>query len=343
MSITHSAKPPNRLQNDPFAVVDEMLEGIRTMFGERIVATPSGRGLILVDRDPRRRVSILTGGGSGHEPGFFGYLGSGLADAVAVGNVFASPSAIPTVEAVRAIGLPSLFIFGNYDGDVMNFGMATDLLADEGMATETVLVTDDVVSAPPGSESDRRGVAGDLIVLKAAGARADEGGTLEEVAAAARHANIRTRTAGVGLAGCTLPTLSSPIFELPAGTMDVGVGIHGEAGIRRGSLLPADEVADELLDMLLAELPLGQDERAALVVNLLGATPYLEGFIVFRAVARALAHAGVRIVVSGVGEYFTSLDMRGLSITLTSVDDELHRLLRAPAEPLFAPRLQVSG
>lgn len=342
MSETRSAEPPNRLQNDPFAVVDEMLEGALSMFGHRIVGTPSGRGLILADRDPGRRVSILTGGGSGHEPGFFGYLGRGLADAVAIGNIFASPSAIPTVEAVRAIGLPSLLIFGNYDGDVMNFGMAADLLADEGLVTEIVLVTDDVVSAPKGSEHERRGVAGDLIVIKAAGARADEGAALGDVVAAARHANDLTRTAGVGLAGCTLPTSNVPIFNLPAGMMDIGVGLHGEAGIRRGPLASADEVANELLDVLLAELPCGSGDRAALVVNLLGATPYAEGFSVFRAVFKALARAGIEIVVSGVGEYFTSLDMRGLSITLVSVDDELERLLTAPAEPLFAPRLYPS-
>ena len=342
MNQIRDAEPPNRLQNDPFAVVDELLEGALAMFGHRVRATESGRGLILADRNPRRRVSILTGGGSGHEPGFFGFLGRGLADAVAVGNIFASPSAIPTVEAVRAIGLPSLLIFGNYDGDVMNFGMASDLLVDEGLETETVLVTDDVVSAPRGSESERRGVAGDLIVIKAAGAKADEGGSLEEVVAAAHHANDRTRTAGVGLAGCTLPTSNVPIFELPAGMMDVGVGLHGEAGIRRGPLASADEVAIELLDVLLAELPLGSGGRAAVVVNLLGATPYIEGFTVFRAVVRALSQAGVEVVVSGVGEYFTSLDMRGLSITLTATDDELDRLLAAPADPLFAPRLYAA-
>lgn len=328
--------------NDPFSIVDETLEGALAMFGPRVTVTASGRGLVLTERNPRRRVSILTGGGSGHEPGFFGFLGVGLADAVAVGNIFASPSAIPSCEAVREIGLPSLFIFGNYDGDIMNFGMAADLLADEGLETATVLVTDDVVSAPRGSETERRGVAGDLIVIKAAGARADAGGSLPEVVEAARHANARTRTAGVGLAGCTLPTSGVPIFELPAGVMDVGVGLHGEAGIRRGPLMSADEVASELLEVLLAELPLGSDDRAAVVVNLLGATPYVEGFTVFRAVHRALSSAGVQIVLSGVGEYFTSLDMRGLSITLTSVDDELQELLTAPADPLYAPRLFAS-
>ncbi len=339
MSERRSAEPPNRLQNDPFAAVDEMLDGIRALFGSRITTTAGGRGIVLTDRSPRRRVSILTGGGSGHEPGFFGYLGPGLADAVAVGNIFASPSAIPTVEAVTMIGLPSLFIFGNYDGDVMNFGMAADLLADAGFDTATVLVTDDIVSAPVGSEAERRGVAGDLIVIKAAGARADEGGSLDDVVAAARHANARTRTAGVGLQGCTLPTSSTPIFALPGGMMDVGVGLHGEAGIRRGPLLPADEVAAELLTVILAELPLGAGDRAAIVVNLLGATPYLEGFIVLRAISGALERAGVRVVCTGVGEYFTSLDMRGLSITLTAVDDELERLLTAPSQPLYAPRL----
>ena len=270
MSATPSAEPVNRLLNDPFAAVDEMLDGIVAAFPGTVRRTAGGHCLLSRSRSPNRRICVVTGGGSGHEPAFFGYLGRGLADAAAIGNVFASPSATPVIEGVTEIAAPALFIFGNYDGDVMNFGMAADLLAEDGVQSDTVLVTDDVVSAPRGSEADRRGVAGDLIVIKAAGARADEGASLEEVAAAARYANERTRTAGVGLSACTLPTSRIPSFDLPVGLMDVGIGLHGEAGIRRGPVASADEVVDELLELVMAELPVDGNAGVSVVVNLLG-------------------------------------------------------------------------
>jgi phosphoenolpyruvate---glycerone phosphotransferase subunit DhaK len=328
-----------KLINDPFAVVDEMLDGVLVAHRDQLIRTSGGRGLIYRHPDPARRVGVLVGGGSGHEPAFFGYLGRGLADGVAVGNVFASPSATPVVEVGREIdrGAGVIFIYGNYEGDVMNFGMAAELLADEGITTETVLVTDDVVSSSD-SVADRRGVAGDVVVFKVAGARADEGAGLEEVVAAARHANSRSHTAGVGLGPCIVPTAGRSTFDLPEGSMDIGMGVHGEAGIRRAPLASADRVVDELLDLLLDD-GAGHGGQVAVLVNTLGATPLMEGYIALRRVRQRLAEDGVEIQSALVGEYITSLEMAGLSITLVDLDDELHRLLDAPADALVAPPL----
>ena len=332
-----------KLVNDPFAVVDEMIEGVAAAYRSQLVLTPSRRGLVSTYRSEKRRVGIVVGGGSGHEPAFFGYLGPGLADAAAVGNVFASPSAEPAVEAAERLA-PSdgvLFLYGNYGGDVMNFDMAAELLADSGMMSETVLVTDDVSSAPPEERPRRRGVAGDVVVLKAAGARADEGASLAEVAAAARLANDRTRTMGVCLGPCTVPTAGVPTFELPDGEMDVGMGVHGESGLRRAPTAPADEVADELLDLILADGATGAGDPVLVLVNTLGATPVMEAFIVLRRVAERFRAMGLELHRALVGEYVTSLEMAGLSLTVTALDPELRRLVDAPARPLCAPSLGI--
>jgi dihydroxyacetone kinase-like protein len=330
-----------KLLNDPFAAVDEMVDGILVAYGDVVEPTPSRRGLVFTKPAKGRRTHIITGGGSGHEPAFFGYLGQGLADGVAVGNVFASPSAQPALEVVERLEPTTgvLFVYGNYDGDIMNFGMAADLLADRGIASETVLVTDDVASAPREQLGDRRGVAGDVVVLKAAGARADEGADLAEVAAAARHANARTRTVGVGLGPCIVPTAGVATFDLPEGEMDIGMGVHGESGIRRRQLAPADEVADVLLDLALADGAGAGGEPVLVLVNTLGATPLLEAFIVLRRVASRLAALGLELRQALVGEYVTSLEMAGLSLTVADLDPELDALLAAPARALCAPAL----
>ncbi len=332
-----------KLLNDPFAAVDEMIDGLRVALGDLVELTPSGRGLVFTSPLPTRRVHVITGGGSGHEPAFFGYLGQGLADGAALGNVFASPSAEPVVEVAESlVGRGSegvLFIYGNYGGDVMNFGMATELLADGGIPCATVLVTDDVSSSPRTARGSRRGVAGDVVVLKAAGARADEGGSLADVEAAARHANERTRSVGVGLGPCIVPTAGVPTFELPDGQMDIGMGVHGEQGIRRATLAPADDVADELLDLILQDFGDPGDGPMLAVVNTLGATPLMEGLIVLRRVAQQLEVFGIPLHRALVGEYVTSLEMAGVSLTLTALDPELRRLVDAPALPLLAPRV----
>jgi dihydroxyacetone kinase-like protein len=325
-----------KLLNDPFRAVDEMLAGLHCAHGDSIEILPSGRGVVRRALSAERRVGVITGGGSGHEPAFFGYLGQGLADGVAVGNVFASPSARPVVEVARHLARPEgvLFIYGNYEGDVMNFDLASELLADAGIPSQTVLVTDDVASAPRGQEEDRRGVAGDLIVLKAAGTCADGGGSLDDVSAAARLANERTRTVGVGLAPCTLPTAEHPTFEIGEGEMDLGMGVHGEAGIERMRLASADAVADTLLGMILDDRPPATGEAVQVLVNTLGSTTLMEAYIILRRVCENLGEREIRLHRALAGEYITSLEMGGLSLTLTALDDELTRLLDAPARPL---------
>jgi dihydroxyacetone kinase-like protein len=327
-----------KLLNDPFRAVDEMLAGVLCANGSSVSLLPSGRGAVLTPIRGRQ-TGVMFGGGSGHEPAFLGYLGPGLADGVPVGNVFASPSARPIAEIARHLRRPDgvVFIYGNYEGDVMNFGLAAELLAEEGIATQTVVVTDDVASAPKGQERERRGVAGDVIVLKAAGARADEGGSIADVSDAALRANDRTRTVGVGLSPCTLPTAEAPNFEIPTGQMDIGLGVHGEAGIERIPIGTADEVADRLVGLILTDRPPAEGETAHVLINTLGATTMMEAFIVLRRVQARLDEEGVPMHRALVGEYITSLEMAGLSLTITWLDDELMRLLDAPALPLFGP------
>jgi dihydroxyacetone kinase-like protein len=325
-----------KLLNDPYAIVDEMVDGLEAAFANQIQLTASRRGVVSTARADGRRVGVVTGGGSGHEPAFFGYVGPGWADGAALGNVFASPSATPIVEVAERVdrGDGVLFVFGNYEGDVMNFEMAEELLAERGIRAVHLATTDDVASAPPDESHRRRGVAGNGFVLKAAGARADEGASLDEVRAAAARMNERTRSIGVAFGPCTVPAAGRPTFELPEGTMDVGMGIHGEAGLSRRALGGADEVADELLDLLLAELK--PDGRVRVLVNTLGATPVMEALVVLRRVAQRLGDALER---AHVGEYVTSLEMAGLSLTVVAVDDDLRRLIDAPGRALLAPPL----
>lgn len=332
-----------KLINDPFAVVDEMVDGLAVAFPTQIELTPSRRGVVSTSRAASRRVGIVTGGGSGHEPAFFGYVGPGLADGAAIGNVFASPSATPIVEVAERVdrGAGVLFLYGNYEGDVMNFELAGELVEERGIRTAQVVVTDDVASAPPELRERRRGVAGDVIVLKAAGAVADTGATLDDVRRAAARANELTRTAGVGLGPCTIPAAGVPTFELPDGSMDVGMGIHGEAGLVRRALASADEVADLLLELVLGDLPLADRPAVWVMVNTLGATPLMEGYIVLRRVGERLGGLGIELSRALVGEYVTSLEMSGLSLTVASIDDGLAALLDAPARSLAMPPLRL--
>jgi len=330
-----------KLLNDPFEVVAEMVDGLEAAYGEQIEVTPSRRGIVSRGRAASRKIGIVTGGGSGHEPAFFGYVGPGFADGAALGNVFASPSATPIVEVAERVdrGEGVLFLYGNYGGDVMNFSMAAALLVDSGIRVLQHPVADDLASAPPDRASERRGVAGGALVLKVAGARADEGASLDEVHAAAAHANARTRTIGVGLGPCIVPAAGRPTFELPDGSMDVGMGVHGEAGMARREIGRADDVADELLDLLLGELEPGDGESAFVLVDTLGATPLMEGLVVVRRVTQRLRDAGVAVHRARAGEYITSLEMAGLSLTVMCLDDELRRLVDAPGRALLMPPL----
>jgi len=327
-----------KIINNPDQFVDEMVEGILLAHPDQ-VKTPGDdrRVLVRADSPAPGRVGIVTGGGSGHLPLFKGYVGRGLCSGVAIGNVFSSPSVQQCADAAKAVdgGAGVLFLYGNYGGDVFNFDLAVDLLELDGIETRTVLGCDDVASQPKERARDRRGVAGIFFAYKAAGAAAERGDSLDEVAAVAQKVVDNTATMGVGLSPTILPTTGSPSFELPDGEMEIGIGIHGEPGIHRGPLGTADEIADRILDSVIPDLGLREGDRVAVLVNGLGATPLEELYLLYRRTHQRLADLGVTIERRYVGEYATSLEMAGASISLLKVDDALLELLDAPAQSPF--------
>ncbi len=293
--------------------------------------------LVRADAPVQGKVALVTGGGSGHLPVFLGYVGEGMLSGCAIGDVFQSPSADQMYEVTKRVhgGKGVLYIYGNYGGDVMNFDMATEMAAMDDIEVRTVLVRDDVASASASRAETRRGVAGMIFAFKVAGAKADQGGSLDEVEAAAIKALAHTRTMGVALSSCTLPAAGKPTFEIGDGEMEIGMGIHGEKGVRRGNLETADEIAAELLDAVLAELDVKKGDRLAVMVNGLGATPLEELYILFRHVHRSLEQRGVEVHQAFVGEYATSLEMAGASLTVMKLDDDLQTLLDHPARTPF--------
>lgn len=321
-----------KLFDDPSTFMEDMLEGFLDANSRYVVGVPGG--VVRADEPIEGKVAVVVGGGSGHYPAFCGVVGSGLADGAVVGNVFTSPSTDDAYSVARAAsaGGGVLFSTGNYAGDVMNFDLAQKRLQSEGIDTRNVYVTDDVASAPVEEAHRRRGIAGDFVVFKVAGAAAEEGYDLDGVERVARLANERTRTMGVGLDGCTMPGADEPLFHVASGTMGVGLGIHGEPGISEESLPSASELAALLLDRVLAEEPTDSGRRVGAILNGLGATKYEELFVVWRTVARLLRERGYTVVEPEVGELVTSLDMAGLSLTLVFLDEELERLWTAAAD-----------
>lgn len=327
-----------KLINDPDAFVDEMLEGILLAHGDELkAASDDRRAVVRADAPVSGRVGIVTGGGSGHLPLFLGYVGVGLCSGVAVGNVFSSPSAEAMLAATRAVngGAGVLYLFGNYGGDVLNFELAAEMADGEDIATKTVLLTDDVASAPREQASERRGIAGALFAYKCAGAAAERGDDLAGVEAVARLAVANTRTMGVGLSPTILPSAGKPTFELGEGEMEIGIGIHGEPGVHRGQLESADKVAERLFGAAAEDLELTSGEEVAVLVNGLGATPLEELYILYRRTDQMLRDMGVKVHRTYVGEYATSLEMAGASISVMRLDDRLTKLLDAPAASPF--------
>ncbi len=332
-----------KLINDPDNLIEELIAGMISAHPDLIAVEGSTGRAVVARNGPRDgKVGIVVGGGSGHEPAFAGYVGRGLADAAPLGNIFASPSPSQIMDAGFAAdgGTGVLFLYGNYTGDVMNFAMAEDGLAGHDIEARSFLVTDDIASAPTGCEHERRGIAGGFFVFKIAGAAADLGHTLDEVEAAANRANAATRTMGVALSPCILPQTGLENFELPPGEMEIGMGIHGEPGIERVPAESADKVADRLITPILEELNLSSGDRVAVLVNGLGSTTLLELYLLHRQVANRLADDAIIIHDSWVGEYCTSLDMEGASITLIKLDADLQRWLDHPCE---TPALKVGA
>lgn len=327
-----------KIINKPEQFVDEMVEGLLLAHPDLLrVPGADPRILVRADAPVAGKVGIVTGGGSGHLPLFKGYVGAGLCSGVAIGNVFSSPSSQQCYEATKAVdgGAGVLYLYGNYGGDVFNFDLAADLAELASIRTTTVLGRDDVASQPPERKHDRRGVAGIFFAYKAAGAAAERGDSLDEVTAVAEDIVEHTATMGIGLSPTILPTTGEPSFQLDEGEMEVGIGIHGEPGIHRGPLRTADEIAGDIVGALVTDLDLKAGDRVAVLVNGMGATPLEELYVLYRATHRLLAGAEVTIAKSYVGEYATSLEMAGASISLLELDDARLALLDAPAKSPF--------
>jgi dihydroxyacetone kinase len=321
-----------KIFNDPSEFAEEALAGFCDIHSGLVRRVPGGA--VRRHRPAKPKVAVLAGGGSGHYPAFAGLIGTGLADGAVVGNIFTSPSAQQAYAVAKSAdsGAGIVFTYGNYAGDVMNFGMASERLAAEGIHVENVLVTDDIASAPPLESDKRRGIAGDFTVFKIMGAAAEAGADLADVVRLGRKANSMTRTIGSAFHGCTFPGADAPLFTLQDKQMGLGLGIHGEPGLFDTNLPSAKELGQEFVARLLAETPPGAGDRLAVILNGLGSTKHEELFVLWLTVAPLLRDAGYTLVMPEVGELVTSLDMSGVSLTITWLDAELEPLWTAPAE-----------
>lgn len=326
-----------RILNNPDNIVDEMLEGFAAAHPElvkRVVQSEdNARGVIAAKDAPiAGKVGVVTGGGSGHKPAFIGYVGKNLCDAAAVGEICSSPTALAFLEAFRAAdgGRGVACLYGNYSGDNMNVKMAVRMAQKEGLTVKTVVANDDVASAPKDQREKRRGVAGEVLMWKCAGAKAARGASLDEVIATAQKTIDSCRSVGIGLSPCTLPAVGHPNFEIKPGTMEIGIGHHGEPGIEVGPLGTAKEIAQKMVDIILPDYPFASGDEVAVLVSGLGATPVMELYVLFAEIRKLLDEKGIRICKSYVGNYFTSLDMMGATLTVMRLDDELKELLDMP-------------
>jgi len=327
-----------KILNDPFKYVDEMLDGLCLAHPDIYRQTgEGGKVIVRAEGMPDGKVGIVTGGGSGHLPIFTGYVGKGLLDACAIGGVFASPSVEQMADTMRAAngGAGVLRLYGNYGGDVMNFDMAGEMLEMEDIPSTTVLLADDVASAPKEEREKRRGVAGMVYAFKIAGAAAENLKNLEDVTRIAQKTSDACHSVGAALTSCTIPQAGKPTFEISDEDMEMGMGIHGEPGVWRGKLKTADEIANEMVDMLLADIDPISGSRLSVMVNSLGATPLEELYILYRIVKKRLEDVKVKIVMPLVGRYATSMEMTGVSFTFCELDSELESLLQAPAHCAF--------
>jgi phosphoenolpyruvate---glycerone phosphotransferase subunit DhaK len=326
----------NRIINDPEKVVEDALAGLIAAHPDLLAATANPRVVRAAGVPHAGRVGIVTGGGSGHEPAFIGYVGPGWVDAVAIGEVFASPTARSFHHAFQAAdgGRGIACLYGNYAGDNMNVKMAVKLAEREGLTVKTVVANDDVASAPASEREKRRGVAGEILMWKVGAARAAEGADLDEVIAAATKSIDNTRSIGIGLSACTIPAVGKPNFSVKDGEMEVGIGHHGEPGVAVMPIEPARAMAGLMVEQILADLPLARGDDAAVLISGLGATPLMELYILYGHVAEMLEARGVKARRRFVGNFFTSLEMMGASVTIARLDGELDRLLAAPARSI---------
>ncbi len=327
-----------KLINDPMAVVDDTLAGILKAYPFHLRMTrDSRRALVRADAPVKGKVGVCTGGGSGHMPVFLGYVGPGLLDGVSVGNVFSSPSAEDMLAATKEVdgGAGVLYLYGNYQGDIMNFDMAAEMAELEAVTVKTCIARDDVASAPRADAQHRRGVAGIFFAYKVAGAKADTGASLGVVKAVTDRAIENTCTMGFSLTPCIIPAVGKPTFTIAEDEMELGMGIHGEPGVERTKIKTADEVATIVTEKIISDLPFNSGDRVAVLINGLGATPPEELFIINNKVNDILTEHSLSVHRTYVGEYATSMEMAGASVSLCRLDDELAALLDAPAYSPF--------
>ncbi len=331
-----------RIINKPDFVVEDMLKGFVKNHQDIVSATENPR-VIKYNKAPQEgRVGIVTGGGSGHKPAFIGYVGKNMVDAVAVGEIFSSPTAKAFLDAFKAAnaGKGVACLYGNYAGDNMNVKMAKQMAEMEGIEVKTVVANDDVASAPKDESQKRRGVAGEILMWKVGGAKASKGGSLEEVIAAAQKAIDNTKSVGIGITPCTIPSVGKANFEIKEGTMEVGIGHHGEPGIKISDLATADEMAEIMLDIIIPDMPFTKDDEVVVLLSGLGATPVMEQYIVYNKVEEILSEKGIKVYRSYVGNYFTSLEMMGITLTLMKLDDELKELMDVEVDTMGLKQFQ---
>lgn len=324
----------SRIVNNPDFVVEDMLKGFAKAHSDLLTTTDNPRVLKYKDAPLPEKVGIVTGGGSGHKPAFIGYIGENMCDAVAVGEVFSSPTAQAFFEAIKAAdsGKGVACLYGNYAGDNMNVKMAVRMAKKEGITVKTVVANDDVASASKDEVERRRGVAGEVLMWKVAGAKAASGADLDAVIETAQKAIDSTRSIGIGTKPCTIPAVGHPNFKIEEGTMEVGIGHHGEPGINVQPIKTADEIAEQMLDIILPDLPFEAGNEVVVLLSGLGATPVMEQYIVYNRVAEVLEEKGIKVHRSYVGNYFTSLEMMGVTLTVMKLDDELKELIDMPAK-----------
>ena len=324
-----------RILNNADDIVDEMLKGFLKTHNDIVEATENPR-VVKAKNMKEGKIGVVTGGGSGHKPAFVGYVGKGLCDAAAVGEICSSPTAAAFLDAFKAAdqGKGVACLYGNYSGDNMNVKMAVKMAKKAGISVKTVVANDDVASAPKDQREKRRGVAGEVLMWKIGGAKAEQGGDLDEVIAAAQKAIDNTRSVGIGLTPCTLPAVGHPNFEIKDGTMEVGIGHHGEPGIEVCPIETAAQMAKRMVDVVVPDYPFSEGDEVVVLVSGLGATPVMELYVLYDEIDKILQEKGIKVYRSYVGNYFTSLEMMGATLTMMKLDDELKQLIDMPANSM---------
>jgi dihydroxyacetone kinase-like protein len=314
-------------------MIEEMLTGFVTANCDK-VEKKADRVIARKDAPVKGKVGIVTGGGSGHKPALIGYIGKGMLDAVAVGNIFAAPGVQICYDVIKAAdgGRGVLVCIGNYSGDLMNFGMAVDMLREEGLEVEMVVVNDDVASSPVERIENRRGVAGEIILWKVMGAMSDAGADLQSMKKTGDDIIFNTRSLGVAHTPCIMPSSGKPSFEIGPDEMEIGVGHHGEPGIKRVKMMSADEITNIIMEKILSDLPFKKGDEVSVILNGLGSTSLLELYIIYKRIDEILREKGIIVYKSWTGEFFTSMEMGGFSITLTRLDENSKNYVDHPVD-----------